>query len=74
MVALLVLLVSLSAEAKKKKAAAKKHKTPATKSKGKGKEALPAEPAAESDEASSDEKPVGRRRREAEAAGPAAGT
>jgi len=57
-VALLVLLVSLSAEAKKKKPAAKKHKTPAAKSKGKGKEALPAEPAVESDEASSDEKPA----------------
>lgn len=56
-VALLVLLVSLSAEAKKKKPAAKKHKTPAAKTKGKGKEALPAEPAGESDEASSDEKP-----------------
>lgn len=55
-VALLVLLVSLSAEAKKKKPA-KKGKTPAAKSKGKGKEALPAEPAVESDEASSDEKP-----------------
>ena len=57
-VALLVLLVSLSAEAKKKKPAAKKHKTPAAKSKGKGKEALPAEPSVESDEASSDEKPA----------------
>jgi hypothetical protein len=57
-VALLVLLVSLSAEAKKKKRAAKKHKTPAAKSKGKGKEALPPEPAVESDEASSDEKPA----------------
>ena len=57
MVALLVLLVSLSAEAKKKKPAAKKHKTPAAKSSGKGKGALPAEPAPESDEASSDEKP-----------------
>ena len=56
-VALLVLLVSLSAEAKKKKPA-KKGKTPAAKSKGKGKEALPAEPAVESDEASSDEKPA----------------
>jgi len=53
-----VLLVSLSAEAKKKKPAAKKHKTPAAKSKGKGKEALPAEPSVESDEASSDEKPA----------------
>ena len=52
-----MLLVSLSAEAKKKKPAAKKHKTPAAKSKGKGKEALPAEPSVESDEASSDEKP-----------------
>jgi hypothetical protein len=56
LVALVVLLVSLSAEAKKKKPA-KKHKTPAAKTKSKGKEALPPEPEAESDEASSDEKP-----------------
>jgi hypothetical protein len=57
LVALLVLLVSLSAEAKKKKKPAKKHKTPAAKSKGKSKEAAPSPPDVESDEASSDEKP-----------------
>jgi hypothetical protein len=57
LVALLFLLVSLSAEAKKKKGG-KKGKTPAgkVKSKGKGEALPPDEP--ESDEASSDEKPA----------------
>src|SRR5262245_37280143 len=55
LVAMLVLLVSLSAEAKKKKGG-KKGKTPAAKTKGKSVEAAPA-PDEESDEASSDEKP-----------------
>ena len=52
LVALFVLLTSLSAEAKKKKPA-KKHKTPSASSKSKS---SPAEAAPESDEASSDEK------------------
>jgi len=55
LVALFVLLTSLSAEAKKKKPA-KKHKTPAASSKSKSKSSAPAEAAPESDEASSDEK------------------
>ena len=65
--ALLFLLVSLSAEAKKKKPA-KKGKTPAAKTKGKGKSKEsdrglpPPESGPESDEASSDEKPASKKK------------
>jgi hypothetical protein len=54
-VALIVLLVSLSAEAKKKKKGGKKHKTPATKTTGKSQAAPPS--SAEDDEEEEEEKP-----------------
>jgi hypothetical protein len=56
-VALIVLLVSLSAEAKKKKKGGKKHKTPATKTTGKSTQAAP-DSSADSDDDDEEEKPA----------------